>query len=322
MKTLHTSEFPRISLRKYSNLNHSFSRSVRNVGSMSSSHCRLYLALFILIITIGCSGQNQDSPVVARVGNQTLTLGEIAVLTSPQEEHSSAVEEREFVRQWIDTEVLYRQALRENLHKDPRLKRVIKQMEKELLAAELMERRMGSQMAIANSEIEEYYVEHRDEFILTRPRVQARHILVESGEKALEIRDRIINGEPFEELVRENTLDTETIITGGDLGLFAENEIDPAIAEAAFSLEEGELSQPVRSDWGYHIIQVTHVQPEGTTLDLDEVRDEIANKIFFSKQRLAFDLLMKELKEDERIEVFWDLIGPETEGNTDVEIKR
>ena len=251
-----------------------------------------------------------------------MTLEEVSVFTSTEEEQTSDVAKREFVRQWIDTEVLYRQALREDLHKNVRLKRVMKQMEKELLAAELMERRVGSQMAIANSEIEQYYLEHQDEFILAKPRVRVRHILVDSLEKALDIRRRLVNGASFGELVRENTLDTETIVTDGDLGTFSEHEVDPTIAEAAFTMEVGDFSEPLQTEWGYHIIQVTNKQPEGTTLTLEEVRDEIANKIFASKQRLAFDMLMKELKEQEKIEVYWDRIELDNERKNDVEIKR
>ncbi|UCE17831.1 MAG: peptidylprolyl isomerase [Gemmatimonadota bacterium] len=285
-------------------------------------NCYFWLTVIFLSIIIGCSGQNKKGTVVARVGNQTLYLEDIEALTSSEEERASAVAKREFVRQWIDTEVLYRQALRENLHQDIRLKRVIEQMEKELLAAELMEKRVGSQMAITNSEIEEYYLQHRDEFILVKPRLRARHILVNSREKATEIRNRLVNGEPFEELVRENTLDTETIDTDGDLGLFFRNEADPAIAEVAFSMEVGEFSPPVQTERGYHIIQVTTIQEEGTTLTLDEVWDEIANKIFTSKQRHAFDMLMKELKEHEQIEIYWDLIDSQNETSNNVKIKR
>ena len=302
--------------------NTSFSPFLCKREKVPTSYYSFCLVLILLFITLGCNGQNQKSTVVARVGNQELTLEEVSVFTSTEEEQTSDVAKREFVRQWIDTEVLYRQALREDLHKNVRLKRVMKQMEKELLAAELMERRVGSQMAIANSEIEQYYLEHQDEFILAKPRVRARHILVDSLEKALDIRRRLVNGASFGELVRENTLDTETIVTDGDLGTFSEHEVDPTIAEAAFTMEVGDFSEPLQTEWGYHIIQVTNKQPEGTTLTLEEVRDEIANKIFASKQRLAFDMLMKELKEQEKIEVYWDRIELDNERKNDVEIKR
>lgn len=175
-------------------------------------------------------------------------------------------------------------------------------------------------MAIANSEIEEYYFQHQEEFILTKPHIRIRHILVDSSEKAKKIRDRVLNGNPFEELVLEVSLDTETIATGGDLGVVSEDNIDTAIAEKAFSMEVGDISEPIQTVWGYHIIQVTDSKPEGSMLSLEDVKEEIANKVFVTKQRFAFDTLMKELKEHEQIQVYWDLIESETESDEGFEI--
>lgn len=247
--------------------------------------------------------------MVARVGDQVLTLEEIADLTSPRDDRQvSAEAKREFVRQWIDTEVLYQEALREKLHKDNGMKRAIRQMEKELLAAELMERRVGRGMAIAQKEIEKYYDEHMDEFMLTKPHVRARHILVDSMEKARHVRKKLQEGEPFDSVVVDMSIDSETHLAGGDLGMFSEDDVAPEIARAAFSLEVDEPSEPVHTEWGYHIIQVTDRKPEGSAIPLEEVKEEIANKIFATKQRIAFDKLMKELKENEDIEVNWDRI--------------
>lgn len=275
------------------------------------------LTTSVFLCLLGCSDQSQRGTVVARVGDKALTLEEIAVLTSSREDRPvSAEAKRELVHQWIDTEVLYRQALREKLHKDKRIARAIQQMEKELLAAELMERRVGSQMAIADKEIENYYADHRDEFVLTKSLVRARHILLDTEEKAKQIRNRLRRGESFEALVNEASLDTANLTTGGDLGTFSEDDVVPEIATVAFTLEIDEISEPIRTDWGYHIIQVTDVKPEGSTMAFEEVREEIANKIFATKQRLAFDRLMKELKENEQIEVYWDLITSKNSGET------
>ena len=265
--------------------------------------------MWLLLNTIGCSGPRENGTVVARVGDHVLTLEEITGLTSSERgEPVSDESKREFVRQWIDTEVLYRQAVRERLHKDSRIKRVIQQMEKELLAAELMDRRIGNELAITEGEIEDYYADHQDEFILTSPHVQARHILVDSEGSARQLRERLQRGEPFEELVREASLDTATIPTGGDLGTISKDNVAPEIADVAFVLEVNELSEPIRTEWGYHIIQVTGIQPEGSLVALETVRQEIASKIFAYKQHVAFDRLMRELKENEHIEVYWDLI--------------
>ncbi|MEO1442692.1 MAG: peptidylprolyl isomerase, partial [Chloroflexota bacterium] len=102
----------------------------------------------------------------------------------------------------------------------------------------------------------------------TTLQVQARHILVETEEDALMLRNRIINGEDFVLLAAQFSNDITTKDAGGDLGWFAREELlEPRVAEVAFTQEPGEISMPVATRLGYHIIETLQfddlpVQPE------------------------------------------------------------
>lgn len=86
--------------------------------------------------------------------------------------------------------------------------------------------------------------------------IKASHILVKTKEEADKIREEIIAGKPFEEAAREYSL-CPSSRDGGDLGFFGRNMMVVEFDHAAFELKVGELSQPVNTDFGWHLILVT-----------------------------------------------------------------
>jgi parvulin-like peptidyl-prolyl isomerase len=86
--------------------------------------------------------------------------------------------------------------------------------------------------------------------------VLARHILVDTEEEAQEIYQLLQEGADFAELARTRSKDTGSGANGGDLGWFGPGAMVPEFEQAAFGLEVGEISEPVQSEFGYHIIQL------------------------------------------------------------------
>lgn len=95
---------------------------------------------------------------------------------------------------------------------------------------------------------------------------------------ASELRSRALDGEDFSELAKKYSDDTASALHGGDLGIFKRGAMVKPFEEAAFSADEGEITEPVRTRFGYHVIQVIEKLPSRIK-KLDEVRDKIVDEI-------------------------------------------
>lgn len=121
--------------------------------------------------------------------------------------------------------------------------------------------------------------------------VKASHILVDTEEEALKVIERINKGEDFAELAKELSTDTGSGVNGGDLDYFNYAQMVKPFSEAAFALETGEVSQPVKSDFGYHIIKLTDKIVNGE-ITVESEKDKLIEYYKMSK----FEDLLEQLK--------------------------
>jgi peptidyl-prolyl cis-trans isomerase D len=131
---------------------------------------------------------------------------------------------------------------------------------------------------VSDNEIGDYYEEHKDEF-KTDQSVNLSYVFFEkkpssadeeeTKKKLLEIKSDILAGEDFAELAQDYSEDKGSADNGGDLGWFGKGMMVPAFEQVAFSLKPGEISDPVKTDFGWHLIKVTDRRIEG---DKEEVK--------------------------------------------------
>lgn len=131
--------------------------------------------------------------------------------------------------------------------------------------------------------------------------VWARHILVKTIEEAVAVQALLRNGEDFAKVAATMSLDTSNKDLGGDLNWFGKNQMVPAFETAAFALQVGEISEPVQTDYGFHIIQVLGHE--------DRPIDENA---FKQLQQSTFTEYLKTLREAAKITTneIWKSVVP------------
>ena len=173
---------------------------------------------------------------------------------------------------------------------------------KEALKLNLLQKKaLTEDIEVTDEEVQTYYD--------TLGKVEARHILVKDEATANEVKKKLDEGADFAELAKEYSTDEGSAANGGDLGFFGKGEMVPEFEKAAFSMKKGEISAPVKSEFGYHIIEVTDIEKPKP---LEEIKDEVtfevkASKIDPAKAQETLDKLVKDADVKVKDEEFKDL---------------
>jgi foldase protein PrsA len=137
----------------------------------------------------------------------------------------------------------------------------------------LQEKAAIKDVKVTEEELKTFY----DDF---KPEIKARHILVADEKTALEVKQKLDKGEKFEDLAKEYSSDTGSAAQGGDLGWFGPGKMVAPFEEAAFALDVNQISAPVKSEHGYHIIQTTEKKEKGS---FEEMKADLEYQLKVSK---------------------------------------
>lgn len=158
----------------------------------------------------------------------------------------------------------------------------------------LQEKAAVKEVEVTEDEIKAYYDDYK-------PEIQARHILVADEETAKEVKSKLEDGEKFEDLAKEYSTDTASAENGGDLGWFGTGTMVAEFEDAAYALDVNEISDPVKTENGYHIIEVTDKKEKG---EYEDVKDDMEYELKVSK--LTSDTInaaMQKELEDANVEI-------------------
>ena len=160
---------------------------------------------------------------------------------------------------------------------------------------------MEDEIEITDEEMQIYFEENKDSFS-QQEQVEASHILVEDEKTANEVIQKLDEGEDFSELAAEYSTDS-TAENGGELGYFGTGEMVAEFESAAFSQEVGIYSEPVKTEYGYHIIKVTdHI--EAKEVSYEDAKEEIRDLLFGQKMDELYPTWIQEVMTDYEIETY------------------
>jgi peptidyl-prolyl cis-trans isomerase C len=285
------------------------------------NHRFAILALTLAVPVFAQAPKPDATKIVLTIGDTKLTAADFEELINVlppqyQAQARSGAGKRAFAEQYIQLLVLAEAAEKDKLDQQDNIKKQIAFARLSVVAgAEFTN--IQENVRIDDAAIEKYYNDHKSEYEV----VKARHILIhvkgapgpppkagkteltdaEALEKAKAIRARLVGGEDFA-LVASAESDDSSASNGGSLGEFGKGMMVPPFEQAAFALKVGDLSEPVKSPFGYHIIKV---ESHGTK-PLAEVKASIQSKLRPQLAREALDNLRKGAK----VEIDDSYFGP------------
>lgn len=215
----------------------------------------------------------QDPPdLLAKMGNKVISKKEFdaRIAGLPAELQNRLKTEQQkvvYLDSLIQADLLAMEAQSLKIDKETAITARIDDLTTNLLAQEYMRRQLAKLPRITDSDIEKYYNEYKTELV-TPPMVRAQHILIRVDSKAKQdevdaaynkingIHGEAVRGADFGKLAEKYSEDAANKANGGDIGFFARDRIIPEISQPAFNMKVGEISQPVKTALGYHIIKV------------------------------------------------------------------
>lgn len=150
----------------------------------------------------------------------------------------------------------------------------------------LQEKAAMKDIKITDKELKDYYDNYQ-------PEIKARHILVADEATANTVKQKLDGGAKFEDVAKEYSTDKASAQNGGDLGWFGTGKMDPDFEKAAYALKVNEISAPVKTQFGYHIIQVTDKKEKKS---YDEMKKDIEYQV--KSQKLTTDVINKAMERE------------------------
>jgi len=218
-------------------------------------------------------------PVVAKVNGKELHRSDVVESArSLPEPYQQQIDQLfpALIERLIDLNLLAAEGRRQNLQNDPVVKAAVANFEDQQVREAVLDRYLKSK--VSDEAIKARYQKFLKE-AAPAMEVRARHILVDSEDKANEIIKELDGGADFADLASKKSIDTKAAAKGGDLGYFTAEDMVPEFAEAAFALDKGQYTKkPVKTRFGWHIIKVEDKRQKKPPT-LEEARSQIESEL-------------------------------------------
>jgi peptidyl-prolyl cis-trans isomerase C len=237
--------------------------------------------------------QIDPNAVVATVGGQNVTESDLAFAYEDLGDQVQQIPPEQLravlLAQMIDLKLMAEAGHAANMEQNDLYKSRLSYLEDRALRRAYTKTQVSD--AITPDEIKAEY-DKEIAAMPTQDEVHARHILVSNQDDAKAIKAQLDGGADFATLAKEKSIDPSAKDNGGDIGYFTVDKMVKPFADAAFALKVNQISDPVQSQFGWHVIQVLDRRPAAKP-SLEQLTPQIGQQLYVAKYKALFDKLYK-----------------------------
>lgn len=258
--------------------------------------------ILCLLLAVGCPSKPKGK-VLGTVNNEVLTKEELDDLVP----EGYTIDEQNLpgiLDKWVSNTLLYQEALRRGLDKDPEIKAALDRLRRDYLVNEVLQKLVAAS-AVSQAELMQYYNAHKDEF---NYEVKMMRIVLPDSLAAEKTLAEIRSGADFKKLAKERSQDM--LLEGGQESKYFSRGVgdprmggDPTLEEAIFALEPGQVSEVIPTQEGYQIIKLVDKKKVKESVTLADVKEYIQAVLTYRRNQQAVNRLLSSLREKAKIEL-------------------
>jgi parvulin-like peptidyl-prolyl isomerase len=253
----------------------------------------LLLGLGVLFFALAFGCAKKEVKIVAKVGDRKITVEDLENEYKQESRliiqgRSELDRRRDALNKLIRDQVVIIGAYKEGLDKEMENDTTIQKQKDQILLNVLGKKEIVDKSKVSEQEIKSQYDKTKEE-------IHAWHILVETKEQADSIYQKLKEGADFAGLAKEKSIDPSAKTNAGDLGFFGWGRMIPEFQEVAFKLKDGEISRPVKTTYGWHVIKLVE-RREAKLPPYEEAKDKIQAQLEREKSQKRVTEYFEELK--------------------------
>ena len=261
---------------------------------------RAFLAIFLMNFSTAFAAVE-----LAKVGPKTITDDDLKHLMSAlppaakQQFNQNADSKVRLIENLVIEELFVQEGQKAGITNDKEFQQAAERARRQLLAQRFLQKSVEPKMTEAN--YQKYFTANKLRY--SNDEVHAEHVLVKTDAEAKEVYDKAVKGEDFQVLAKKYSKDPSAAQNQGDLGYFKRSRMPEEFANAAFSLKKGEISKPVKTNFGFHIIKLVDKR-EGKDPKFADIKEQVQEDF----RNDSVKQLIDKLKKDQKVSVNEDKV--------------